>query len=63
MSSVPPSVHSTDEIEAIAIGAAPGRSMTDNTDEVQSWSLGLRTVSTVKPPAPARLIHSSTGDE
>ena len=63
MSRVQPSVHSTEEIEAIAIGAAPDRSITDNTAAVQSWSLGLCTVSTMKPPAPARLIHSSTGEE
>jgi hypothetical protein len=60
---MPPSRQCTDEIETTASGAAPGRSTAASTAPVQSWSVGLRTVSTVKPPARERDSHSSTGDE
>ena len=62
MSSAPPSDQCTEEIETSASGAAPGRSMAAMTAEVQSPSAGCFTGSTVKPPASARLIHSSTGE-
>ena len=62
MSSAPPSDQCTEEIETSASGAAPVRSIASSTAEVQSPSAGCFTVSTVKPPASARLIHSSTGE-
>ena len=43
-------------------GAAPARSTAARTAEVQSPSAGCFTVSTSKPLASARLIHSSTGE-
>ncbi len=59
----PPSDQCTDENEATAIGAAPVRWIASSNAVVQSPSAGRRTVSTVKPPASARVIHSSTGEE
>ena len=62
-STAPPSDQCTEEIEASATGAAPVRSIAVSTAAVQSPLPGRRTVSTVKPPASARAIHSSTGEE
>ena len=62
MSSAPPSDQWTEEIETRASGSAPGRSIAAITADVQSPSAGCFTVSTAKPPASARLIHSSTGE-
>jgi hypothetical protein len=63
MSIRPPSDQCTEEIDASATGAAPGRSMAVSTAEVQSASSGWRMVSTMKPCASARVCHSSTGEE
>ena len=62
MSSSPPSDQWIDEIDASASGGAPGRSIASSTAEVQSPSAGCVIVSTVKPCASARAIHSSTGE-
>jgi hypothetical protein len=62
MSSSPPSDQWIDEIDASATGGAAGRSIAASTAEVQSPSAGCATVSTVNPCAPAREIHSSTGE-
>ena len=59
---MPPSDQCTDEIDASAIGGAPGRAIAVSTASVQSPCSGRPTVSTVKPPASARVIHSSTGE-
>ena len=45
------------------MGGAPWRAMAASAACVQSPSSGWRTVSTVKPPSPARVTHSSTADE
>ncbi len=60
MSSAAPSDQCTLEIEASETGA-PGRAMAASTAAVQSPSAGRCTVSTVKPWAGARAVHSSTG--
>ena len=60
---MPPSDQCTEEMEASAIGAAPGRAMASASASVQSPLPGRGTVSTVKPCASARAIHSSTGEE
>jgi hypothetical protein len=59
----PPSDQCTDEIEASARRAAPGRSIAAITAEVQSPSGGWRTVSMVKPAEAARVCHSRIGEE
>jgi hypothetical protein len=59
---LPPSDQCTEEIEATAIGGAPGRAIAVSSAPVQSPFSG-RTVSTAKPASPARAIHSSTGEE
>ena len=60
---MPPSDQCTEDMEASATGAAPGRTMAATTAAVQSPSAGRSTTSTVKPPSAARVIHSSTGEE
>jgi hypothetical protein len=62
-STTPPSRQCTEDIEAIAIGAAPGRPIAANSAAVQSPSAGRRTGSTAKPPSAARVIQSSIADE
>jgi len=59
----PPSDQCTEEMEASATGAAPRRSIAAMTAAVQSPWAGRSTTSTAKPPSPARVIHSSTGEE
>ena len=61
-STTPPSDQCTDEIEASATGAAPGRAMAVSTASVQSPLPGRLIASTVKPPVGAREVHSSTGE-
>ena len=59
----PPSDQCTEENEATAMGAAPARSIAVSRASVQSPLPGRRTVSTEKPPARERDIHSRTGEE